>query len=133
MSESTSHVVRPRGVRVFLVLTVLLEALLCVGYGVFLGIGAVVADAADRTAAAVMAVSAAGVGVALGIASRAAGRGRRAARAPILVWQLLQLSVAYLTVGTSWWPFGIFLALLAGSSVVASLWPGVFDVETPAG
>jgi hypothetical protein len=113
-------------------MAVLLEGLVCAGYGVFLGIETVIADAADRTAAAVMAISAVSLGGGLVIAALAARHGRRAARAPILVWQLMQLSVAYLTVGTSWLLLGIFLAVLAGVSLVASLWPGVLDVEPPA-
>lgn len=129
MSESTSHDVRSLVVRVILVGAVLLEALVCVGYGVYLGIDAAAGHAAEPAAAAVQSVSAVLVGVALLIAARAAWRRRRAARAPILVWQLMQLSVASLTRGTDWLPVGVALALLAVSALVTALWPGVLDVE----
>jgi hypothetical protein len=113
-------------------MVVLLEAVLSVGYGLYLAIETVIAPAADRLAAGVMAASAIVVGAALLLAVRAALRGRRAARAPIIVWQLMQLAVARLTVGTSWVPFGVALAILSIGALVASFWPGVLDEEAAA-
>lgn len=131
MSESTSPDVRTRGVRRILAIVVLLEAVVCVGYGVFLGFETVVAGAADSVASLVMAASAIALGGALVVAARAVGRGRRGARSPIVVWQLMQLSVAYLTVGTTWIPLGIALGILAVVAVVAAVWPGVLEEDAP--
>lgn len=131
MSESTSRDARPRVVRRILAVDVLLEAAFCVGYGAFLGVETAVASAADRTAALVMAVSVVLLGGALLLAVRAASRGRRSARAPIIVWQLMQLSVAYLTVGTAWLPFGVVLTVLSVVAMVTALWPGVLEEDAP--
>jgi hypothetical protein len=113
-------------------MVVLLEAVLCVGYGLFLAIETAVSTAADRLAALVMAISAVVLGAALLLAVRAALRARRAARAPIIVWQLMQLAVARLTAGTSWAPFGLALAVLSVVAVVAAFWPRVLDEGAPA-
>jgi len=129
VSESTSPDVRSRALRLFLAVVILVEAAVCVGYGVFLGIEVVVAPAADRVAAVVLAGSAVVLGGALLLAVRAVRRGRRSARAPIVVWQLMQLSVAYLTVGTRWLAFGIALAALSVAAVVTALWPAVLDQD----
>jgi hypothetical protein len=132
MSESTSRDARSRVVRRILAIVVLLEAVLCVGYGLFLAVETLTAAPADRLASAVMAVTAVVVGAALLLAVRAARRGRRAARAPILVWQLMQLAVARLTVGTNWAPFGVALAILSVGAVVALFWPGALDEDVRA-
>jgi hypothetical protein len=99
---------------------------------VFLGIETVVASAADSVASIVMAVSAIAVGGALVLAARAAGRGRRAVRSPIIVWQLMQLSVAYLTWSTAWLALGIVLALAAVVAAGAALWPGILEEDAPS-
>lgn len=129
MSESTSRDARSRHFRRILAIILLLEAALCVVFAVLL----VIEPAADRLASLVMALIALLLGGALVIGARAALHGRRAARAPIIVWQLMQLSVAYITRGGSWLPFGIALAVLAGGAVVVAMWPGVLSQEAPAG
>lgn len=131
MSESTSPAARALPIRRILAGVVLLEAVVCVVYGVFLGVETVIAPAADRVAALVMAVTAVVLGAVLLVAVRAALRGRRAARAPIIVWQFMQLSVAYLTIGTDWLPFGIALTILAAVAVATALWPGVLSADAP--
>jgi hypothetical protein len=106
---------------------VLLEGALCVGYGGFLAFETLVAPAADRMAAAIMAITSLVLGGALVLAARAVGRARRAVRAPIVVWQLMQLAVARLTADTAWAPFGIALAILSVGAVVAAFLPGVLE------
>jgi drug/metabolite transporter (DMT)-like permease len=101
-------------------IAVLSEAVLVGGYGVFLGLESVVAPATERLAAVVMAVFCAALAVALVVLARALGAGRRWARTPVLVWQVLQASVAAPALSTLW-PVGvglILLCLLAAVGVV---------------
>jgi hypothetical protein len=60
----------------------------------------------------------------LAVASRATLRASRAARAPIIVWQILQAAVAKeaLAAGSIW---GVVLIVLAVVAVVGACWPGV--------
>lgn len=83
--------------------------------------------AADGMASWVMAASAIALGGVLFLAARAAGLGRRAVRAPLVVWQLLQLGVAQLTWGTAWVPLGVALVVLTVVGFVACFWPGVLE------
>lgn len=92
-------------------LAVALEALVVGGYGVFLGVESVVAPATDRLAAVVMAVFCLGLAAGLLVLARGVGLGRRWARAPVLVWQVLQASVAVPALSTRW-PVGVALLLL---------------------
>jgi hypothetical protein len=63
-------------------------------------------------------------------------RARRAARAPIIVWQILQAALAKDAL-TERSPWGVVLIGLAVVAVVGACWPGVLggDQETgePAG
>jgi hypothetical protein len=96
-----------------------------------MGVETVISSAADQVASAVMAASIIAAGVVLVLLARAAGRGRPGARSPIIVWQLMQLSVAYLTWGTSWVALGVALVILAVAAVGTALWPGVFEEDVP--
>lgn len=127
MSESTSRDVRLCPIRRILSVVVMLEAVLCAGSGAFLAVETAVARVTDPGASAAMGVLAMALAGALLLAVRAVGRGRRAARSPIIVWQLMQLSVAQLTLGTPWLPIGILLTILAVVAVGAALWPGVLQ------
>ncbi|MFZ0159187.1 MAG: hypothetical protein WAL50_09185 [Kineosporiaceae bacterium] len=92
-------------------LAVLSEAALVGGYGVYLGVESVIAPATERLAAVVMAVFCAALAVALVVLARALAAGRRWARSPVLVWQVLQASVAAPALSTRW-PVGVGLLLL---------------------
>lgn len=129
LSESTSTDVRSRVVRRILAGVVLLEALVCVGSGVFLVVRTASGGAADGMASWVMAASAIALGGALVLAVRAVRLGRRAVRAPLVVWQLMQLGVAQLTWGTAWVSLGVALVVLTVAAFVACFWPGVLEEE----
>jgi hypothetical protein len=102
------------------------EAIVVIGYALVLAIAILVAKATSAPGAAFLAVLVAGIGV--GVAALALGvwRGRRWARAPGLVWQVLQLAVAVPAVRSR--PVvGIPLAALAGLVLVGLFVPGVVD------
>ena len=96
---------------------VAVEAAVAGGYGVVLAVDTLTQPATERVAAAFLALSAVVLAAGLVVAARAVRARRRAARAPVLVWQLLQLSVAVPALGTRWY-VGVPLTLLA---VVAGL------------
>jgi hypothetical protein len=129
LPESTPVDVRTRAVRRILAGVILLEALLCVGSGVFLVVRTAGGGAADGMASWVMAASAIVLGGVLFLAVRAARLGRKAVRSPLVVWQLMQLGVAQLTWNTAWVPLGVALAVLTVAGFVACFWPGVLEEE----
>jgi len=101
-------------------LAVALEALVVGGYGVYLGVESIVAPATERPAAVVMCVFCLVLAAGLLVLARAAGLGRRWTRAPVLVWQVLQASIAVPALGTRW-PVGaglLLLCLVAGFGVL---------------
>lgn len=117
---------RARMVRAILGCIVLIEAIAVIGYGVFLGVETVVATATQRSAAAVLAALVVAIGAALAVLARAALGGRRGARAPIVVWQILQASVGYPALSTLWYA-GVALIACAMLAIVAVFIPGVIE------
>jgi hypothetical protein len=119
-------------IRRILASTVAVEALVVGGYGVSLIVDSMTQKATEPGAAIALAVSAGVICAGLLIAVRAASRARRAARAPIIVWQILQAAVAKeaLAAGSFW---GILLLVLSVLAVVGVFWPGVLREEAPTG
>jgi hypothetical protein len=115
--------------RGILALSVGLEAVGTAGYGGYLAVESVIAPSVDRAGAAVLAASAIALGLLLAVGVRAVTAGRAGARMPLVVWQLMQLSVAYLTVGTRWVVLGVVLAVVAVAVIVTALWPGVLGAS----
>jgi len=106
--------------RRLVVLAVVIEALVVGGYGVYLAVETLVAPAADRLGAAFLVVLTLALAAGLGALAAAVRAGRRAARAPVLVWQLLQASVAVPALHDRWY-LGVGLMLLcvvAGAGVL---------------
>ncbi len=137
MSRRVNVVPRPRRL---VVVAVLVEALIVAGYGVYLGWQTVVAEATERLAAGFLVVLVAGLAAALVAAARAAGAGRPGARAPILVWQALQASLALPALSERWY-VAVPLLGLAVLATVAVFAPGAIldargadrlDPPTPA-
>ena len=124
MSESTSRDVRAKVIRRILVVTVGVEAAVVGGYGVVLAIDSVTQKATETGAGIVLAVTAVALCAGLSAAAVAAARGRRGARAPIIVWQILQGALARdaLTARSTW---GMLLVGLAVLAAVGAVWPGV--------
>jgi len=106
--------------RRLVVLAVVVEAMVVGGYGVYLGVETLVAPAADRLAATFLVVLTLGLAVGLALLARAVRDGRRGARAPVLVWQLLQASVAVPALPDRWYLGFPLLALcvVAGAGVL---------------
>lgn len=106
---------------VVVTLAVALEAVVVLGYGVYLAVETVIAEATEQLAAAVLAVMVIGLGVALAALARGVLNGRGWVRAPILVWQVMQAAVAVPALpGPRWW-LGVVLLVLcivAGSGVL---------------
>jgi hypothetical protein len=73
---------------------VALEGLLLAGYAGFVVVESVRDEAQDRIGALVLAAVASALAAGLGAVARGVLGGRRWARAPALVWQLLQILVA---------------------------------------
>ena len=73
---------------------VLIEAALVGGFGVYLAVSSVTSQATELPAAIVMAVFFLVVAAALVVLARALVAGRRWARSPILLWQVLLGAVA---------------------------------------
>jgi hypothetical protein len=103
-----------------------------VGSAVFLVVDTATGGAADSMASWVMVATALLVAGLLFVAVRAVGHGQRGARAPLIVWQLMQFGVAKLTVGTPWFPVGVFLLVLAVIVFFGSFFPGVYVDDAPA-
>jgi hypothetical protein len=122
--EGTSGDVRVKALRWILAAIVLLEGLGVLGYAVFLGVETVVGHPTEPAAAAALAVFVLLVGAGLVLCSRAAVRGTRAVRAPILVWAILQAAVGAQAL-SSGWGLSVAMVVTAVLSVVAVLWPGV--------
>jgi len=124
VSESTSGDVRATVIRRILATTVGVEATVVGGYGVWSAVGSVTQQATDRGAGIALAVAAMVLAAGLVVAVMATVRGRRAARAPIIVWQILQAALAKdaLTERSLW---GVVLLLLVVAALVGACWPGV--------
>jgi len=117
---------------------VLLEALVLVGYGVFLAFETVAAQPADRLAAAFLAVIVVLFGVALLGCARAVLRRRPEVRVPLLLWQVLQVAVAVPALqqpeAVSRWGIGVPLIVLALVVGAGMLHPAVLGpLSGPAG
>ena len=131
MSESTSGEVRATLIRRILASTVGLEATVVGGYGVVLVVDSATRKATEPGAGFALAGTAVVICAGLAVAALATLRARRAARAPIIVWQILQAAVAKEALAArSWW--GVLLAVLAVVGVVGALWPGVLREDVPA-
>ena len=132
MSESTSGDVRAAVIRRILASTVAVEALVVGGYGVSLIVDSVTQKATEPGAAIALMASAAVICLGLLLAVRATSQARRAARAPIIVWQILQAAVAKeaLAAGSLW---GILLLVLSTVAFVGACWPGVLRDQAPTG
>ena len=76
-----------------LVVLVAVEVLLLLAGAAYLVRGLVTADATEAGAAVVLVLLALGLGAGLAACARALWHRRRASRAPLLVWQVLQLAV----------------------------------------
>jgi hypothetical protein len=130
VSKSTSRDVRALVVRVTLVTTVGVEAALAGGYGVVLAVACVTQRATEAGAGAALAAIAMVICTGLLMVARAAARARRGARAPVVVWQILQAALAReaLSAGSAW---GVILIVLAAVAMISSFWPGVLR-DTPS-
>ena len=136
VSESTSGDVRATAIRRILATTVAVEATVVGGYGIWLAVSSVTQRATERGAGVALAVAAIVLAGGLAVAVVTTVRARRAARAPIIVWQILQAALAKDAL-TERSPWGVVLIGLAVVAVVGACWPGVLggDQETgePAG
>jgi hypothetical protein len=104
------------------------EAALVAGYGIVLAVDVLTQEATEVGAGVALAVSAVVLAVGLVLMAKAAGRARRGARAPILVWQILQAALApeALKVGSAW---GVVLLVLSVLGTVGVFWPGVLSTD----
>ena len=109
------------------VAALVVEAVVVGGYGAFLGLETVIAEATERVAAAFLALFALALGAGLAGLARAVAKGWRGARAPVVLWQLLQASIAVPALGPRWY-VGVGLLVLcvvAGVGVLrADVLPG---------
>ena len=125
MIEGTSGNGRSRAVRVIGVALVLIEAIVAVGYGGYLAVESVVGNATERGAAVALAVIAIVIGVVLALLARALLRSpRRALRAPLVVWQLLQIAVGYPALESAWY-VAVPLVVCAVVVIACLFVPGV--------
>jgi hypothetical protein len=120
------------------VAAVFVEALVLLGYGVFLAYETVAEQPLDRVGAAFLAVIVVLFGGALLGCARAVLRRRPEARVPLLLWQVLQVTVAVPAVqqpdGLSRWGIGVPLIVLAVVVGAGMLHPAVLGpLSGPAG
>jgi len=130
VSESTSRDVQAKVIRRILVSTVGVEAALVGGAGIVTAADALSRGVATAGAGIALAAFAVVVAVGLVLVARATLRARRGARAPIIVWQILQAAVAKVALDAGSGPgvaVGSVLLLLAVLAVVGALWPGVLS------
>jgi hypothetical protein len=132
MSESTSRDVRATWVRRILITTVGIEAVILGGYGLDLVIKSATQKGTEAGAGFALAGMAVVLCAGLALVGRAAARGASRARAPIIVWQILQAAVAKeaISAGSAWGPV---LAVLAVVAVGGAFWPGVLHDGQPSG
>ncbi len=119
--------------RAVVVVTLALEGAIVTAYGLYLGVESFVAQATERLAAAALTVMVLAVGGALAVLCRGVLRGRRWARSPVLVWQVLQASVAVPALTTRW-PLGVgllALSLVAGVGVLRADVLGPVETTEP--
>jgi hypothetical protein len=109
---------RAPGLRRVVAGLVLAEAVVVAGYGFFLAVETVAADATDRVAAGFLAVMTIALGAGLALGAWAVAHGRRAARAPVLTWQILQIALAVPAVTVRWY-VGVPLLAVAVVTAVA--------------
>lgn len=81
-------------VRRVVAVAVLVEALVVLAYGVFLAVESFIETSPSLIGSLVLSLVTLLIGAGLLLVARAVAAGRRGARAPVLVWQLLQLVVA---------------------------------------
>lgn len=94
------------------------------GYAVSLVVDSFTEKATEPGAAAALAAFAGVVCAGLVLVARAVTRARRAARAPLVVWQILQAAVGKEALtASSWW--GVALLALAVVALAGAFWPGV--------
>jgi hypothetical protein len=130
VSESTSRVVRARVVRRILVSTVGVEAVLVGGGGIVAAVDALRRNVSTAGSGVALAAFAVVIAVGLVLVARATLRGSRGARAPIIVWQILQAAAAKVALDAGSGPgvwIGVGLLVLAVVGLVGALWPGVLE------
>ncbi len=118
---SLSDGTRSGTARRVVVITLAVEAAVVAGYGVYLGLATLLEAATEVWAAVTMSAMAVLTGLALALLARAVSRGRQGARVPVLLWQVLQASIAVPALTTSRWPVGLALlvaCVLAGAGVM---------------
>ncbi len=131
VSESTSGEVRATRIRRILASTVGLEATVVGGYGIVLAVDSATQKATERGAGIALAGTAVVLCAGLVLTALATIRARRAARAPIIVWQIMQAAIAKEALAArSWW--GLLLVVLAVVAVVGAVWPGVLRDDAEA-
>lgn len=81
-------------VRKVVALAVLAEALAVLGFGVYLAVESFLETSPSLVSSLVLALTTLLLGGGLVLVARAVAAGRRGARAPVLVWQLLQFVVS---------------------------------------
>ena len=99
---------------------VLLEAAVVAACGVYLAVEAAIGDVAERAGAVFLAVLAVALAGGLAAVGRAVAAGRRGARAPVLVWQVLQLTAAAPALRERWY-VGVPLVVAAIVAAVGVL------------
>ena len=129
MTETTASNARPRVVRAILAGVVLFEAIIVFGYGLYVVVEAITSTATEPTAAVALAGFALALGAGLALLARAGLRGQRGARAPIIVWQVLQASL-YPAFSVRWYA-GFALIASAIVAACATFVPGVLHDGDP--
>jgi hypothetical protein len=130
--EGTSGDGRVPVIRRILAGVVLLEAVILIGYGAYLGVESVLGDPTEPFAVALMAAFVLLIGAGLVLCSRGAARGSRGVRAPILVWAILQAAVGAQALEARWY-VSVLLVVTAVASIFGVLWPGVMQDDTTTG
>jgi hypothetical protein len=123
----------PRTVRArrVVAMLVLAESIVVIGSGFVLALGILVARPTSRVGAGFLALLLLLLGCGVGAVGVAVWQGRRWARAPALVWQVLQLAVAAPALGAR--PLfvvaliGVPLVVLAVAVIVGVFVPGVIE------
>jgi hypothetical protein len=125
-ADQSAEAGRP-ALRGVVALLVLIESFVVLCYGVFLAVETVTAAATERVAAGFLAAITIGLAAGLAVAARSVARGRRAARAPVLTWQILQIAVAAPALSARWY-IGVPLIVVAIVTGVGALRQDVLPV-----